>query len=267
VAFNSEALFTSPDDYKNAQFEEVTDLLLSEAWLEEVKAGLAGEDQGVAREQFSVAWRNAGRWELVVRDRNPARAARVAAHWREVAFAQLSDALAHALTFSHLDQQLNATARHLADLTRTHTHLTTVLAAVRAWQSDDPVAPEARAALWAYAGEFSVPRNFPAEDAPRQAYLDWAADLLAVLEAKQSLLDTEFEMLPPRIIALQTDWNVEKAASRGLSAYLVVEQRGEVEMQAVRSPGVMALVGGGVGLLSLLVGWLVNLSRAGRKHG
>lgn len=261
VAFNTDTLFTSPDDYKNAQFEQVTELLLSEAWLDEVRGKLEAGNQEIERDQLSVEWRNAGRWELVVRDQNPDRAARVAATWRAVAFEHLTDALSHAQTFAQLDQNINAAARHLSDLTHAQTHLAAVTAEVRAWHPAEPVTPEARAALFTYAQAFSVPRTFPAEDASPQTYLDFVTDLLAVQEAQQTLLTAEMDALQPQMDSLKAAWEAEKAASHGLSAFLVVEQRGEVMVREVRSPGVLALVGGAVGVLGLLVGWLVGLSR------
>lgn len=260
VAFNSDALFTSPDDYKNGQFEEVTDLLLSDALLDEVLTGLEGDwDRGPLRAGLSVEWRNAGRWELVARDQDPDRAARFAARWREVAFDHLSTALPHALTFLQLDQEMNLLSRQLADTARAQTRLDAVESAIRARQAQagEPSAT-ARAELWAYALEFSTPRGFPEEGAGAQAYEDWATELLAVLEVKRGLLDVENQTLQTRMESLKGEWEAEKAASRGLSAYLVVELRGDVETSAVRSPGLLALVGGMVGVLSWLVGWLVS---------
>lgn len=266
VAFNTDALFTSPDDYKNAQFEQVTELLLSETWLKDVRGKLNSGDQVIGRDQFSVEWRNAGRWDLVVRDQDSARAARVAATWREVAFEHLTVALTHAQTFSQLDQNINAAARHLADLTHEQTRLATVTAEVRAWQPTELISPAARAALWAYTQEYSIPQDFPPEDASVQAYLDFVANFLTVLEAKQTLLTAELEAWQPQMDSLKADWETEKTASHGLSAYVVVELRGEVITREVRSPGVLALVGGVVGVLSLLVVWMVGLARARQKN-
>lgn len=266
VAFNSDALFTSPDDYKNAQFEEVTEFLLSNAMLDDL-AGLDSDwDRETLRAKLTVEWRNAGRWDLVVRDQNPDRATRIAASWREIAFDHLSAALPHALTFLQLDQEMNLLPRQLGDVTRAQTRLDAVEAAVRAWQATDPVSAADRAELWTYALEFSTPRGFPEEGAAAQAYTDWTTELLAVLEAKRGLLDAENQALQARMDVLKGEWEAEKTAARGLSAYLVVEMGGEVQTQGVRSLGVLALVGGAVGLLSLLVGWLVHLARAGRKH-
>ncbi|GAB4578746.1 MAG: hypothetical protein Fur0022_14820 [Anaerolineales bacterium] len=267
VAFNTEALLTSPDDYKNAQFETATELMLSNAVLEAVLAAWDEGERETLRDQLSVEWRNAGRWDLVVRDQNPAWTARVAALWREITFDQLSAALSHALTFYHLDLEVNLLARQLAETAQSQTRLAAVEAEVRAWMAQpDEMSPETRAALWAYATEFATPRGFPEEGAARQAYQAWATELLSVLEVKRKLLDAEMFALQTRMETRQTEWEAEKTAARGLSAYLVVELRGEVETTAVRTPGLMALVGGGVGVLSLLVGWLVRLSRKGQKN-
>lgn len=262
VAFNSDALFTSPDDYKNAQFEEVTDLLLSDPMLDELLAGLDdARDRETLRAQLTVEWRNAGRWTLVTRDQDPARAAQVAAHWRALAFAHLSDALSHAQTFSLLDLEANLLARQLADVTRAQTRLDAIIIAVRAWDAADPVSAEARAALWAYALEFSTPRGFPEDGAPRTAYTDWITELLGVLAAKQEMLNSENQALQTRMDALRVAWDTELRASRGLSAYLVVELGGEVETRPMRSPGLLALVGGGVGLMGVFVSWLVRMGK------
>ena len=264
VAFNSDALFTSPDDYKNAQFEEATDLMLSNAVLDEILTELDEADRDHLREQIAVQWRNAGRWELVARDHDPDRAAQVAEHWREAAFEQLSTALSHALTFSHLDLEVNLTARKLSDLAQTQTRLEATEMGIRAWLANpdtELVSAEDRAALWAFAEAFSPPNRFPDEGAGRQAYQNWAEGLLAGLEVKRSLLEAENLALQGQMETLREAWQVEKAASRGLSAYLVVELRGEVKVEIVREPGMLALVGGGVAVLGWLGFRLVSVSR------
>lgn len=269
VAFNSDALFTSPDDYKNAQFEEVTDLILSDTMVDEVLAqiGETGWDREDLRARLSVQWRNAGRWDLVVRDRDPARAARFAALWREIAFEQLTGFITHAQTFSQLDLDVNLVARKLSEATQAQTRLGAIETGVRAWLAapdSDPVSAPERAELWAYAQEIATPRAFPAEGAERQAYLAWADDLLAVLAVKRGLLDAEIQAEQAQMDTLSAAWQAEKMASRGLSAYLVVELRGEITGGAVRAPGLLALVGGMVGGLA----WIsFRVARVGRRRG
>ncbi len=270
VAFNSDALFTSPDDYKNAQFEEVTDLILSDAVLDDVLAGFEENlDRDDLRTRFSVQWRNAGRWDLVVRDRDPARAGQLAARWREAAFDQLSAALPHAQTLSQLDQKANLLARSLADVAQAQTRLEAIETGLRVWleAGNDPVSEEERAELWVYAQEYLAPGGFPKADADREAYRAWANELLSMLEIKGGLLEAENQVLQAQMEAISEAWQIEKTASRGLSAYLLVELRGEVQVGGVRKPGVVMLVGGIVGGLGWIVLQLVRVARRGRNDG
>ena len=271
VAFNSDALFTSPDDYKNAQFEEVTDLILSDALLDEVLAELEEDwNRADLRNRFSVQWRNAGRWELVVRDRDPDRAARVAAVWRDCAFGLMTGAISHAQTFYQLDLELQAITRAQGETYREQARLQAVEMALRAWlaQPDEPVSAQERAELFALARAVSIPDGFPDDGAGRPAYVDWAEGLLAVVEAEHALLEAQDQILREQLVSLRIDWLEEKTDSRGLSAFLVVEMAlsttgGEVEGEEVREPGVLALVGGVVGVLGWVGFRLVNVARQG----
>jgi hypothetical protein len=264
VAFNADAIFTSPDDYKNAQFEEVTDLILSDEVLDEALTGLDEKDRAAMRERLSVQWRNAGRWELVAQSGVHTRAALLVALWRELAFEQITDALSHAQTFYQLDLELKAVIRMQGETHREQTRLQAVEMAVRDWLAqleDEPVSAQEREELLALALSVSTPTAFPDEGAARQVYVDWGEDLLVILETEHSLLDTQDQALRERMAALGVDWLAEKTASRGLSAFLVVELRGEVESDVVRAPGVLTLVGGVIGVLGWLGFRLVNVAR------
>ena len=279
VAFNADGIFTSPDDYKNAQFEVVDDLILSDAMLNSVLVSLQ-QNQGLwddwtredLRARLSLRWRNAGRWDLVARDQDPTQAERLAVLWRDVALQQIIAAISHAQTFYHLDQQLNAIIYAQETDAQKQAHLMAVEGALRDWLSragEGSDLERGRAELWAYALSLSMPDGFPEEGADRQAYVDWAESLLVVLDTEQALLAAQDLASRERMTTLTEDWLTEKEASRGLTAFLTVERREEgaetgVHTGAVREPGLLALVFGGVGVLGWLAFRLVMAARLGR---
>jgi len=272
VAFNADGIFTSPDDYKNAQFEEVSDLILSDAVLDTVLV-LVQQDPGGEpwtredlRARVTLRWRNAGRWDLVARDRDRTRAERLAALWRVTALEQLTEAISHAQTFYQLDQELNAILHTQEAVYQEQVYLLAVESALQDWlaQSGEGTVPtRVRAELWAYALSVSMPDGFPVEGAGRQAYTDWAEDVLAVLDTQQHILVAQDLAARARLDTLADAWLVEKEASQALTAFLVVEQHeARVETTIVREPGLLALVGGGVGVLGWFVFRLVLVARS-----
>ena len=271
VAFHTDGTFTSPDDYKNAQFEEVSDLILSDVLLDSVLAVLQ-QDQGWGdwtredlRARLTLRWRNAGRWDLVARDRDRTRAERLVAVWRVTALEHLTGAISHAQTFYQLDQQLNAILHTQEEVDRDQAHLQAVEAAFRDWLAqpgEGTVSTKARAELWAYALSISMPDGFPAEGADKQAYANWAEGVLVVLDTQQTLLAGQAQAARERMDTLADAWLVEKKASQALTAFLVVEQHEErVETTLIREPGLLALVGGGIGVLGWFVFRLVLVAR------
>ena len=274
VAFNSDALFTSPDDYKNAQFEEVADLVLSDALLDEVLAKLQQEGDAWRdwkredlRRRFTVQWRNAGAWQLVVRDRDEGRARQLAFFWQDAAIQLVTGAIAHAETFYQLDLALKAANYAQGENYREQTRLQAVEMAIHAWLSkpeDGPVSERERAELKTLVRAVSSFDSFdiPDEGDDRQAYVNRAAELLAALETGHALLETQDQALRARITSLNEDWLAEKTASRGLSAFLSVDiHQASLMVSEVRTPAVLTLVGGWIGVLGWLGFRLVQVAR------
>ncbi len=270
VSFNSDAIYLTPDDYKNWQVEELEDLALSEPVLSKTLAELQSEG-GSAWSNVSIddllrvaapRWRNAGAWHLTATLQDADRAASLAETWRDVLQAEATEALEHAAAFNRLDRRLNELAREIGRADADIALLALFRTDFEEWDasiSDDGAGGVhvARAAVLAerinrYPGLGIVIQNdFPGRDGPADTFQVWGAAVLdAVEDARKSKEEYRAGLLA-HYRELEQEWLSEKAASAGLSVYLSVETPANASIQVERhyERGSLAIAGGPTAVL------------------
>ncbi len=264
VSFNADAVYLTPDDYKNWQVAELEDFVVTnqvfEAALE--KPGLQGWSLAELRAAAEPRWRNAGVWQLVVTASDPEQAAAAAAGWRTAVLEQTADALTHAVAFNRLDRLLDEQARALGEVRRGLGGLAALQAALESWlmaAADGPGAGFDRLAA-RVANHADPPlaaaAAVPGPDAGLAEQTAWAHAALAAVEAEIAGLRAVEAVLLQDYDSTETAWLEEHRLSRGLSAYLAVDphEQDEIEVTRVYASGLLGLVGGIVGALGY-TGW------------
>jgi hypothetical protein len=226
--------------------------------------------------RLHVYWRNAGEWRLVADAPTAALAQGLAATWAPTALDMLQTAREASLTSLELSTRLDSISNQLVQNKMERAALEKIEQELSAWQADGnlPLEPAARWTLlaqvsrgveWDPAG-IDLLAEAPAEDAPASAYLTWVAQASLRVQQKLSLLAAQSDQLQAEYDQLYAEWSAQQEASGGLTAYILVQPDGNPGSGAAaqeRSPGLMAFIGG---LLGLLVWGLVYLAAPFRRH-
>lgn len=288
VAYNGDAIYRNPDDYKNWQFSELEAYILSSDVLDETLRRLAVRDpywRGVSaeqlREELSIYWRDAGRWRLVAEWREQARATDLAKTWVDVVMEKTGQAVEHAGQVLFLDAQVKDYAREEVNLRQLSNQLSQLRNALQAWrkvQVPRQSQPLERLDRWRLeylvaSVEGLVPvgpdllAQLPSSEAPAGEYFPIVDQVTAALDAQLEIENHQYTELTARFNELQNKLNEETKASHNLTASLTVEpfsKRVSVA-QPVRLTSQMALVGGMLGVLAWGLAFLGKLIRkAGR---
>jgi hypothetical protein len=286
VAFNADAVYRNPDDYKNWQFSELEAYILSSDVLDETLRRLAEQDPywgGVSteqlREQLRVYWRDAGRWRLVVEWREQAHATDLAKTWLDVIMEKTSQATGHAGEVLLLDAQVKAYAREEVNLRLRLAQLSQLRNAIVLWrdaqnQQNQPLANLDRwrlqflvASTEGLLPELSSLAQFPPSEATAGEYFPIVDQVITALDAQLEVENRQYAELTAQLNALKNKLAEETAASHNLTASLTVEpfSKGVSVARPVRLTSQMALVGGVLGVLAWGLAFLGKLiRRAGR---
>src|SRR5574341_1699883 len=118
VAYNGDAIYRNPDDYKNWQFSELEAYSVSNDVLDETLKRLVERDpywrtvsNDQLREHLRIYWRDAGKWRLVAEWHEQAHATHLAQAWTDAVMEKTSQAAEHAREVLMLDAQVKAYAR------------------------------------------------------------------------------------------------------------------------------------------------------------
>jgi hypothetical protein len=288
VAYNGDAVYRNPDDYKNWQFSELDAYLVSNDVLDETLKRLAERDpywRDVSteklREQLRIYWRDAGRWRLVAESREQVHATHLAQTWIDVILEKTGQAAEHAGEVLLLDSQVKAYAREEVNLRLHSVRLSQLRNAMQAWrdaQIPRQSQPLERLDRWrleflAASLEGLVPveldllEQLPPPQAPGAEYFPVVDQSLAALDVQIEVENSQFNELTAQLNELKNKLNVETKASHNLTASLTVEPySNDVSVaQPVRLTSQMALVGGVLGVLAWGLTFLGKLIRkAGR---
>lgn len=266
VHFNSDAIYLTPDDYKNWQVEELEDLALSDSVLQETLAGLqsgddAWKDRSVAdlRAAASPRWRNAGAWYLVATLPDADQAAALVEAWRRVLYETALSALDRAAAFNALDRRLDELSRHIGQADADIVRIEAFRTEIEAWMALEETEGEhglraagiaARLDRSPELGIVLLP-NFPDAGAPLSEIADWGERVQAALDDALHARQDERAGLLETYDLLAQDWLAEKEASLGLSAYLSLEWPDDpaVEVERQYDRGLLSIAGGIVAVL------------------
>ncbi len=287
VAYNADIHLRNPDDYKNWQMEQLNLLILSPQVLQETLTRLKSQDDNWANSstdslarRLHVYWRNAGEWRLVAEANSADQAQELVKTWEQVILEQIELATGHASATLEISAQVDNLANKLVEMRQRRLELEQIRQSLRDWieavdavSSNQPLdsqqrwrllAQVATAARWNPEG-VALLQAAPPADAPASDYLPWLEKTITFIEQELDILEAQIAQMSKEYDELYARWYQERDASRGLTAYLVVTPLGErhAQVQAVRPIGMMAFVGGLLGLLVWALIWLARPLRRG----
>lgn len=287
VAYNGDAIYRNPDDYKNWQFGELEAYIVSKDVLNETLNQLRKQDtywQGVSYAQLQphlhIYWRNAGRWRLVADWREQVHATQLAKTWIAVVLEKTNQAATHAAAVLALDAQIEATSREEVNLKLRVTQLTQMRTALQTWrdthnpQGSTPLDTLSRWRLQFLGssvaglvpGEFALLKQLPPPDTETEAYLPAVDQAIVALDGQLAVEQPQLAELTAQREEMEKKREEESKASHNLTANLQVEpfSDGASKASPVRINSQMAIVGG---VLGLFIWGLVWLGRPLRKAG
>ena len=287
VAYNGDAIYRNPDDYKNWQFSELDAYIVSNDVLSETLKQLGEQDafwQGISNAQLQphlhTYWRNAGRWRLVADWREQVHAKQLAQTWTAVVLEKTNQAAVHAATVLALDAQIGAVSREEVNLKLRVTQLSQMGSTLQTWrdthnsQGSTPLDTLSRWRLQFLGssmagmvpGEFALLEQFPPLEAATEAYLPAVEQAIVALDGQLAVEQPQLADLTAQREELEKKREEESKASHNLTANLQVEPFSDKVSPAVpvRATSQMAIVGGALGVI---VWGLVWLGRPLRKAG
>lgn len=287
VAYSADVHLRNPDDYKNWQMEQLNILILSPAVLQETRERLVTQsnhwdttDSNNLDQNLHVYWRNAGEWRLVAEADTPEQAQELLSTWEQVILEQIEEASGHASAtlelstrVDNLNNQLLAIRQRALELEQISQSLQDWIQSVGDTNASQTVetstrwfllAQVAAAVRWNPEGKDLI-ESAPPADASASNYIPWSEKTLAFINQELASLQPQETQLATEYEQLYAQWYQERDASQGLTAYLVVKPLDdrETQVQAVRSTGMMAFVGGLLGLLAWMLVWLARPLRRG----
>lgn len=282
VAYNADVHTRNPDDYKNWQMEQLNLFILSDDVLQKTFDRLIAQDQNWSTssieslsDRLHVYWRNAGEWRLVAEAPTPEQADELVRTWEQVILEQIAGATAHARTVLTLSTNLDNLSNRRLDLKLRAVQLEQIRSALQNWITETEASPS-QEPLEALQREYLLSRvshlagwhpkglalleATPPEDATAQQYLPWLQEALILLEQELSSLEPQTNEMNAEYDQLYAAWQEELTATRGLTAFLIVEPLDEQPepAQPTRPTSLMAFVGGLLGLLVWSLIWLVR---------
>jgi hypothetical protein len=277
VAFNADAFFRNPDDYKNWELGQLNALIHSDEVLSETLIRLKSKSSDWEyvsiddiRQSLGTYWRNAGKWRLVSEYPDEDMALQLADAWRDVIIDTVAYATDNASEMLKISTaiEVNKTAEEQINLRIIK--LQSVLDALSTWkvsllveEMDEPIETLDRWHLLGILTGISSENpvysalldTIPEPDASHIEYVDWVDQVLSVIKAEIEQLEPQAKELSIRVEQLNQEWKDRSEASNGLTAYLTVKRitDEQAESQAIRTAPQLALIGG---VLAVLL-WLV----------
>ena len=288
VAYNADAVYRNPDDFKNWQFTELDAYIVSDDVLGETLKRLVEKDpywQDISteqlREQLRIYWRNAGRWRLVAEWREQVHATLLAKTWTDVILEKTSQAATHAGEVLLLDSQVRNYARDEVNIRLRIAQLSQLRSAFEAWRNaQDPSQNQPLGSLDRWRLQFMAANvegllsvkpglleQFPPSEAVASEYFSVVDQAITALGVQLEVDTAQYNEVITRLGELQGKLNEEMKASHNLTASLTVEPftNGISTAQPVRLTSQMAIVGGVLGVLAWGLAFLGKLFRkAGR---
>jgi hypothetical protein len=289
VAYNADAIYTNPDDYKNWQLSQLNALATAPDVLQETLNRLRASDPtwaGVSSEELQksliLTWRTTGLWHLAAENVQPEKAIQVVQTWSDVLLEKYQQAFDAATQMSDFDRQLFSMDQTLTQAKWRYAQLTSVKAALQAWRSSasqgqvgqppDSLARWRIFSLVEQAGRSDAAwktllDEMPSAQAPAQTYFPWVDQVITVIDSQAQTLQSQIDSLKPEQTSLSNQQAAAALASRGLSGNLAVKKATNAtpEVTSLRPTSLMALVGGILGFLIWLIVWLARIPFRSKK--
>lgn len=282
VAYNADVHLRNPDDYKNWQMEQLNLFILSEEVLQETLDRLKTQDQAWSEttiedlnDSLHVYWRNAGEWRLVAEAPAPELADEMVNTWEQVILEEIAAASVHASAVVSLSTNLDNLSNQRLELKLRATQLQQIRQALQSWiqatetsSSNKPLDTLEREFLlsrvsslagWHPKG-IALLDSAPPDDAGALQYIPWLEEALVFLEEELASIEPQTDQITSEYDEMYAAWSEELDASRGLTAFLIVEtlEQQPDPAQPTRPTSLLAFVGGLVGLLVWGLIWLAR---------
>lgn len=286
VSDYANVVFDNLDDYKHWQMSQLSLLVTFDDYLQETLIRLREQnpywnevDVPRLKAMLTAYWRDAGRWRLVVENKNPEMAAQAVNTWRDVIVEKTNSSISKSRELLQIDLQMKNLTREESETNLRQTEMGEVRNAILAWEEqvldnsdNSPPNDLDRWRLWTLAaraagydlGWQELLNDFPTVNSASQAYGPWVDRLIASVDLEVQNIQNQIESIGKERTGLQTQWENSLPEGRGLSAALVVEKPSDQSPDIVqaRPTSTAALVGG---LLGLLVWGFVTLVQISRK--
>jgi hypothetical protein len=277
--------FRFPDDFKHWQMLQLNALAFSDEYLIETLARienqeLLGEqvDLIFLREVFSVHWRDAGKWQLVVETRQAELAVELVEAWKDVILEKTNLAINSSQNLFLLDLQLQA-------LETEHTRLDLEVSELKAHQENlERIQNELAAntendllsestytelAILSVQAATLVPgwdqlvKVTVSPNTPTQEVSQWIDLTTAIIAQREGVLHNQLDNLVHNIREVMELWRQTLSQGRGLAATIIVDEYSEIQARVSqpRSPGTTGLIGSFFGLLVWGLVRLVQITR------
>jgi len=282
VAYNADVHLRNPDDYKNWQMEQLNLFILSAEVLQETLDRLKTQDQTWSEitiddlsDKLHVYWRNAGEWRLVAESPDPELADELVNTWEQVILEQIAAASVHASAVLSLSTNLDNLSNQRLELQLRATQLQQIRQALQSWiqatetsSSNEPLDTLEREFLlsrvsslagWHPLG-IALLDSTPPSDAGALQYIPWLEEALVLLEEDLASIEPQTNQITSEYDEMYAAWSEELKASRGLTAFLIVEPLDQQPDSTLptRPTRLLAFVGGLVGLLVWGLIWLAR---------
>lgn len=280
VAYNADAFFRNPDDYKNWQMQQLTDLTTTDEVLSETLKRLRNVEpywQQVETPQFRdltrVIWRNTGKWRLVIEHPVPEYGVQAVETWSAVFLEYYTQARANAIRQFEVDKLMLANANAQTQLELEILEQETARQSALEWQLrlqqatvetlDEQTAQQVLASLSQVKSSSpawqSLINRAPVSNASPAEHLSWLGDGLELLRQDIQLNRQQLDLLKQEYASLSQLFAQVTLAARGLSANLEVDREyvAPVVPEAIRPTSLTTLVGGVLGCLLWLLSWMI----------
>jgi len=279
--------YSNLDNYHYWQMSQLNSAITLDSYMEATLTSLRDTDaywQSIdapqLRAMLETEWRSSGTWSLIAKHSNPLHAQQAAKAWSDVVVVQVPQTVMAARDTFRIDQKLQVNETAILQATFRQQELATASKKLHEWQTstqniapDSAIEPAQRWQLLATITRLAdyspawmqTLDNQPAADAKAQAYLDWIAQTLPIMESEASALSQRLLSLDQEQLELATQYSQTSQKSLSFSPNIEVQRKEDRAAVKMRPSSTLILVGGIAGLLVGLLLPLALLTKAGNR--
>lgn len=285
IAKVAQESFENLDDFKHWQMSQFNALAMSDEYLGETLRRLQTEDATwqdmdvpALRKMLSVSWRNTGEWHFSAQAKESDISAHLVGVWSGVVLEKANESIAAARQLIIIDSELNAIDQTLVSAEYRRNLLTETQKILEEWVEilniktmDQPLLTSEH---WSLLAQVAIvtdwnPGWITAFDAAPligslpSDYLLWLNQVNALIDAELARLPSIIDTLEVEHKDLSVQYDLAADQSRALSGNLEVSQIKDEPPNVIslRPTGTLMLIGGLLGLLAWMMGWLVQITR------